>query len=157
MTTLKQALHKRNAFDSPQQETMLNLWRTADLAQNRFGKLFREHGITASQYNVLRILRGHGKPLASLDIARQMIQAVPAITRVIDQMEAARLIRRRRCDEDRRVVYVEITARGSSVLEKLDGPVLELHGRLLSGLTVGDVKQLSALLEKARGQLESLS
>jgi DNA-binding MarR family transcriptional regulator len=154
MTTLKQALNKKNPFDSAEQETMLNLWRTSDLTQNRFGRLFREYGITASQYNVLRILRGVGRPMPCLDIAGQMIQAVPAITRVIDQMDAGHLIRRRRCEEDRRVVYVELAPKGRRLLQKLDGPVLELHNRLLRHLSAGEIKGLNTLLEQARTELE---
>jgi len=154
MTSLKQVLNKKNPFDSAEQEAMLNLWRTSDLAQNRFGKLFREQGITASQYNVLRILRGAGRPLPCLEIAGQMIQAVPAITRVIDQMDAGQLIRRRRCEEDRRVVYVELTPKGRRLLQKLDGPVLELHNRMLRQLSTSEVRQLSTLLDRARSELE---
>ena len=154
MTTLKQAIKKKNAFDSAEQETMLNLWRTGDLMQNRFGRLFREQGITASQYNVLRILRGVGRPLPCLEIAGQMIQAVPAITRVIDQLDAGHLIRRRRCEEDRRVVYVELAPKGRRLLQKLDGPVLELHKRLLGHLSAGEIKELGRLLERARSELE---
>lgn len=154
MTTLKQALHKKNPFDSAEQEAMLNLWRTSDLMQNRFGRLFREYGITSSQYNVLRILRGVGRPLPCLEIAGQMIQAVPAITRVIDQMDVGHLIRRRRCEEDRRVVYVELAPKGRRLLQKLDKPVLELHKRLLGHLSTGEVKALTALLEQARTALE---
>jgi len=154
MTTLKQALHKKNPFDSAEQEAMLNLWRTSDLMQNRFGRLFREYGITSSQYNVLRILRGVGRPLPCLEIAGQMIQAVPAITRVIDQMDVGHLIRRRRCEEDRRVVYVELAPKGRRLLQKLDKPVLELHKRQLGHLSTSEVKALSSLLEQARTALE---
>jgi MarR family 2-MHQ and catechol resistance regulon transcriptional repressor len=147
---LQHEIKKRSPFASPRQEAMLNVWRTGDLAQNRFGKLFRTHGVTASQYNILRILRGNDRPLPCLEIASQMIQAVPAITRLIDQLDQSGLITRERSADDRRVVYVEITAKGRKVVKELDGPVEKLHDELLSTLTVAEAKELSRLLEKVR-------
>lgn len=149
---LQHEIKKRSPFASPQQEAMLNVWRTGDLAQNRFGKLFRKYGVTASQYNILRILRGNDKPLPCLEIASQMIQAVPAITRLIDQLDQAGFITRERSIDDRRVVFVEITAKGRKVVKELDVPVEKLHDKLLSALTQNEAKELSRLLEKARAE-----
>ena len=106
---LQRELKKKGAFASLEQEAMLNILRTNDQFQNRFGRLFREYGLTSSQYNILRILRGEGQPLPSLEVADRMIQVVPAITGLIDRLEKAGLVARHRCDQDRRVVYVEIT------------------------------------------------
>ncbi|MCA9040058.1 MAG: MarR family transcriptional regulator [Planctomycetaceae bacterium] len=147
---LQQEIKKRDPFESPEQEAFLNLLRTGDQFENRSGKLFREHGITPSQYNVLRILRGEGKPLPSLEIADRLIQVVPAITGLIDRLEKQDLVKRERCVEDRRVVYVSITARGRELLKKLDQPVKKLHEQLLGHLTRKELKELSRLLEKAR-------
>jgi MarR family 2-MHQ and catechol resistance regulon transcriptional repressor len=150
MMSLQHEIKKRSPFASARQEAMLNVWRTGDLAQNRFGKLFRKYGVTASQYNILRILKGNDRPLPCLEIASQMIQAVPAITRLIDQLDQAGLITRERSADDRRVVFVEITAKGRKVVKDLDGPVEKLHDELLSALTTAEAKELSRLLEKAR-------
>ena len=65
---LQQELKKKRPFDSPDQEAILNMLRTSDQFQNRFGRLFREFDLTHSQYNVLRILRGEGKPMPCLEI-----------------------------------------------------------------------------------------
>lgn len=119
-------------------------------AQNRFGRLFREYGLTNSQYNVLRILRGEGKPLPSLEIASRTIQAVPAITGLIDRLERQDLVRRERCTQDRRVVYVALTKAGERLLAKLDEPLVDLHRRLIGHLTKAELRELSRLLEKAR-------
>ena len=77
MSDLQKEIKKRQPFDLIEQETMLNLVRTNDRFQFRFARLFREHGLTPSQYNVLRILRGEGNPLPSLEIADRMVAAVP--------------------------------------------------------------------------------
>lgn len=150
---LQQELKKRNGFESLEQEATLNLMRTADLILNRFGRLFREFGITDSQYNVLRILRGEGKPLPSLEIAARMVQVVPAITGLIDRLEKQKLVERRRCTDDRRVIYIELTPKGAELLARLDQPVLDLHHQLLGHLSETQLKQLSSLSEKARAAL----
>lgn len=149
---LQQEIKKRTPFGSPEQEAYLNLMRTSDLLQNQMGRFFREFGLTPSQYNVLRILRGEGQPMPSLEIAERMIQVVPAITGLIDRLEKQGLVERRRCETDRRVVYVEITAQASKLLGRMDKPLEEMHKQLLGHMSRGDLKQLSSLLEQARSK-----
>lgn len=150
---LQREIKKRGPFDSPEQEAMLNILRTNDQFQNRFGRLFREYGLTPSQYNVLRILRGEGKPMPCLEVADRMIQVVPAITGLIDRLEKQELVSRQRCTEDRRVIYVAITKKAMTLLKQMDTPVNELHRRLVGHLTRAELKELNRLLEKARRNL----
>jgi MarR family transcriptional regulator, 2-MHQ and catechol-resistance regulon repressor len=147
---LQREIKKRRPFESPEQEAMLNLVRTNDRFQFRFARLFREYGLTPSQYNVLRILRGEGKPLPCLEVADRMIAAVPAITGLIDRLEAMSLVARDRSTEDRRVVFVEITPKALDLLARLDQPVDDLHKKLVGHLTQAELRELSRLLEKAR-------
>ncbi len=153
---LQKELKKKQAFASPEQEATLNLLRTNDQFQNRFGRLFRQFGLTASQYNVLRILRGEGKPLPSLEIADRMIQVVPAITGLIDRLEKQDFVKRERCSEDRRVVRVEITRQALALLKKMDKPVGDLHKQLMGHLNRTELKQLNRLLEKARISVQGI-
>jgi len=150
MNGLQREIKKKKPFDSPTQEAILNILRTADRFQNRFGRLFREHGLTASQYNVLRILRGEGKPLPCLEIADRMIQVVPAITGLIDRLEAHGLVVRERCAEDRRVIYIALTAEAEKILKEIDQPLHDMHEQLIGHLSHAELKELSRLLEKAR-------
>lgn len=151
---LRSELKKKRPFDSPEQEAILNILRTNDRFENRLGRLFREYALTSSQYNVLRILRGEGKPMPSLEIADRMIQVVPAITGLIDRLEKQGLVARRRCEEDRRVVYVDITDKALGILKQLDQPLEELHQSLIGHLSRKELDQLSRLLEKARQTVE---
>lgn len=153
---LQRELGKKGPFQSLEQESMLNLLRTGDQLQNRFGRLFREFGLTSAQYNILRILRGEGNPLPSLEIADRLVQVVPAITGLIDRLEQAEMVRRKRCESDRRVVYIEITGRALSLLAKMDEPVNRLHKDLLGHMTRTELKELNRLLEKAREPLASV-
>jgi DNA-binding MarR family transcriptional regulator len=150
---LQSELKKRGPFASVEQEAVLNLLRTNDQFQNRFGKLFRSFGVTASQYNVLRILRGEGKPMPCLEIADRMVQVVPAITGLIDRLESASLVVRHRCEQDRRVVYIALTDKARALLEKMDDPVLDLHKQLVGHLSAKELKELVRLLEKSRASL----
>ena len=151
---LQNELKKKRPFESLEQEAALNLLRTNDQLQNRFLRLFREYGVTPSQYNILRILRGEGKRMPSLEIGDRMIQVVPAMTGLIDRLEKQNLVRRDRCLEDRRVIFIVLTEQGEQLLAKLDKPVAELHQSLLGHLTKGELAELSRLLEKARLKIQ---
>lgn len=147
---LQQELKKKNPFDSLEQEAVLNILRTSDQFQNRMVKVCREFGITPSQYNVLRILRGEGEPMPCLGIAERTIQVVPAITGLIDRLEKQELVERRRCEEDRRVIYISLTEKGHQLLGVMDSPVKQMHQELVGHLSRNELQQLSDLLEKAR-------
>ena len=129
----------------------MNIVRTSDQLQIRFARLLREHGLSSpTQYNILRILRGEGKPLPILEIASRTITVVPGITGLIDRLEQADLVNRVRSEEDRRVIYVALTDRGNKTLADLDEPLLNLHRKLIGHLSQGDLKDLIRLLEKLR-------
>src|SRR5581483_10107517 len=86
---LQHELKKKRPFESAEQEAALGVLRTGDRLQICFARLLREHGLTPSQYNVLRILRGEGKPLPILEIPGRTITVVPGITGLIDRLERA--------------------------------------------------------------------
>src|ERR1700726_3967347 len=117
MTTpkLQHELKKKRPFESPQEEALLSIMRTSDRLQIRSARLLREHGLTPSQYNILRILRGEGKPLPIRRIA-----VVPGITGLIDRLEQAGFVDRVRCEKDRRMIYVALTDQCMTTLAALD-------------------------------------
>ena len=85
-----------------------------------------------------------------LDIAERMVQVVPAMTGLIDRLEKQGLVRRDRCTEDRRVIFIELTDKGAGLLQQLDEPVMEMHRSLVGHLSQTELKELSRLLEKCR-------
>lgn len=112
--------------------------------------LLKGHGITAPQYNVLRILRGAGSGgLTGTGIAAAMITRVPDVTRLVDRLEAAGLVRRERCREDRRVMHVRIEAAGLALLARLDAPMLAGHEAALRGMTLPELEGLAGALRRA--------
>jgi DNA-binding MarR family transcriptional regulator len=155
--TLAQEIKKREPFESPAHEAYLNLLRTHAVLTAPSEKLFKQHGISPAKYNILRILRGSrsegecGKfGLPSLEIADRLITRVPDITRLVDGLLDDGYVIRTRCTEDRRVVYVGITASGLALLDKLDQPLCDSHKEILGHMTAAELEQLSNLLVKAR-------
>ncbi len=155
--SLERRIGKREAFRTLEEAAMLGLLRTSDRVQGRAAKLLREHGLTPAQYNVLRILRGEAKPTPILEVAQRMLTATPGITGLIDRLEKLELVGRRRCEVDRRVIFVEITAKAEALLTRIDPPMEELRGKLLAHLGESNLRTLVRLLDKIREPLEEAS
>lgn len=151
MDGLSQRIAKRGPFSSLEQEAYLNLVLTREVLGEAWLRLFKTAGLSESTYNILRILRGcYPEPLPVLEIRRRMVNRVPDVTRLLDRLEQRKLVRRERCASDRRVVFCHITEKGLKAIAGLDSTTLQLHTTQLSHLTPEELRQLSALLEKAR-------
>jgi len=150
-SAIAQELHQTKAFDSPEDEAAVALLRTVDLLRADLERALAPRSITPQQYNVLRILRGsHPEPLATLEIADRMIERAPGIPRLLDRLEAARLVSRKRCGEDRRVVHCSITREGLAVLAALDEPVREVGQKRVGRLSKSQLANLLQLLDRIR-------
>ena len=133
------------------------LMRTSDLIRRAVAAVIETRGITLQQYNVLRILRGAGSDgLPTLEIAERMIEQTPGITRLLDRLEAKKLVRRERCPTDRRQVTCRITDAGLALLATLDAPVAEAERVALSGLSPLQLEQLILLLDRTRNGLHAV-
>jgi DNA-binding MarR family transcriptional regulator len=116
-------------------------------------QVIKTAGLTAAQYNVLRILRGAGRAgLACREIGERMISRDPDITRLLDRMEKRNLITRERQSDDRRVVKAFVTPEGLELLKTLDRPVGALHKRQFQGIAPAKLKVLVGMLEEIRSQ-----
>jgi DNA-binding MarR family transcriptional regulator len=141
----------RAHFDSPQQEAFLNLWRTYDRLRLLEDELFGRFGLTAQQYNALRLLRAaHPKKLPTLNLAARLISRAPDITRLLDKLHERGLIDRERPADNRRVVNVGVTEQGLALLTQLADEVRACHQRQLGHLAPEEMQTLVALLRKAR-------
>ena len=129
---------------------------TADRARRISGDTVEPYGITAQQYNVLRILRGAGpEGLPTLTIADRMIEQAPGMTRMIDRLEAKGLAARTRRPEDRRCVHCQITPKGLGLLAQLDKPVDEANKAAFAALDLQELAQLVRLLDRVRMRHET--
>jgi MarR family transcriptional regulator, organic hydroperoxide resistance regulator len=152
--SLREELRQSKPFESSAQEAILALYRTTDRLRRHIAQAIEPYGISAQQYNVLRILRGAGSAgTPTLDIADRMVEKTPGITRLLDRLEAKHLVRRRRCSKDRRQVLCWITEQGLKLLAELDKPVAQTGPRLLKPLTDSEIRSLIEMLERVRGDL----
>ena len=138
-------------FDSPEQEAFLSLWRTYDRLNAVEEELLGGRGLSPQQYNTLRLLRAAApRRLPTQAIPERLISRAPDVSRLLDKLEARRLIDRRRVDEDRRRIMVGITKAGSTLLAELDEKIVECHRRQLGHLTRAQLRTLTELLRAAR-------
>ncbi len=148
---LATAIKQTKPFVSTEEEVFLAVQRTASELNQGIAELLRVEGLTAPQYNVLRILRGAGSAgLACGEISERLVNRDPDVTRLLDRMEKQDLIVRTREVADRRVVTSRITATGRELLARLDKPVAEAHVRRLGHLGQSKLRKLLELLEEAR-------
>lgn len=149
---LRAEVQQQKPFASLEQEVFLNIQRTADLLDQGLEAVLKPFALTATQYNVLRILRGAGeRGLACRELGERMLTHDPDVTRLLDRLERRGLIRRRREVQDRRVINTRITPDGLSLLSQLDQSVMELHRRQLGHLGEEQIRTLIDLLEGASG------
>ena len=152
MAGLKLEIVQERPFASLEEEALLNLLRTSDCLNRAFHLETRAWGVTSTQYNVLRILRGaHPKGLTCAAIGSRMITAEPDITRLLARLKALKLIRQRRDPHDRRSVWTGITEAGLALLKEMDPVILRLPGELLGRLSRQELSELIRLLELTRG------
>lgn len=143
---------KMSKFKSEWHRASLNIIFTAYWLNDKVRDHLKPYGITAQQFNVLRILRGqHPNPISTSDIRDRMLDRMPDTSRIVDRLHNQGLLARGICKSDKRLVDVCITEAGLKLLADIDamaGPNIENN---LSGLTENEAIQLSALLDKARG------
>jgi DNA-binding MarR family transcriptional regulator len=155
MARLKLEIAQHSPFRSLEEEALLNLLRTADCLNRAFHLKTRAWGVTSTQYNVLRILRGaQPNGLTCSAIGSRMITAEPDITRLLARLKALKLIRQQRDSADRRVVWTVITEAGLALLKEMDPVIDQIPRELLGHLEAGALAELIRLLELARERHE---
>ena len=151
---LRREIRQERPFRSREQEAFLTVVRTAAVLSDAFEQVLRPSGLTAAQYNVLRILQGSEPDgLCRNDLRDRLITRMPDVTRLLDRMEEAGLVTRRRDAEDRRLVTTWITARGERVLAELDAAVAEEHRRRFASLEPAQLATLVELLDRVRSSI----
>ena len=117
---LQAEIKQNKPFASLEQEAILGLLRTAAIIDHSNDETLRPFGLTGTQFNVLRILRGAGDAgLCGREIGDRMINRVPDVPRLLDRLEKAELISRVRDSNDRRHVTARITDRGAQLLDEI--------------------------------------
>jgi DNA-binding MarR family transcriptional regulator len=144
-------LKSARPFDLLEEEAHLSIVRTAAQLEHAIAQMLKPYGLTPTQYNVLRILRGAGPGgLCRNEIGTRLLRQVPDVTRLLDRMTELRLIGRQRADDDRRLVRTHITPKGLDVLSGLDDPVREFHRQALKRISQSRLRGLVEILAEVR-------
>jgi DNA-binding MarR family transcriptional regulator len=148
---LQAEIKQSKPFPSPTAEALLSILRTAAILDHHLAEVLRPYGITTTQYNVLRILRGAGhRGMCGREVGERLVSKVPDVSRLLDRTEELGLIKRERDPEDRRHVTARITEEGLAVLEKA-APELEAVERQRFGrLDPEGLQRLITALEDVR-------
>lgn len=129
----------------------MSLARTEALLHDGLDRVLGPRGLSLTQYNVLRILRGAGSSgLCRNDIGQRLITRMPDVTRLLDRMEAAGLVSRVRSTADRRLVNTTLTVQGRALVDELDVDVARVHRDQLGHLTDDELRTLANLLDRVR-------
>jgi DNA-binding MarR family transcriptional regulator len=148
---LREEIKQTKPFRGVEDEAYLNLLRTADALLRKETEMLKEYGLSPTQYNALRILRGAGPSGATCgELSDRMLTKDPDVTRLIDRLEARRLLSRARSDQDRRVVRATITSEGLDMLARLDEPSERWTRGQLEHMSEAELRELIRLLERAR-------
>ena len=149
--TLKEEIQQSKDFNNLEAELYLNLLRTTEALGTQANALLRQFGLSQSKYNVLRILRGAGEQgLCGRDIVERMVTRDSDMTRLLDGLENKKLVKRKRSDEDRRIIMATITKSGLRLLTNMDKPMGRVHKTQLRHLSEAKLTRLNRLLEEAR-------
>lgn len=142
----------KSSFENDHQRALVNILFTANWLKNMHSDALKKYDITTQQYNILRILRGAKGWMAMNDVKSRMIEKSPNTTRLADKLIKSEYIERRRCDEDRRVVFVQVTKKGLDFIKKMDNDKsFDLTKAFAKNISKKEAKKVSALLDQIRG------
>jgi DNA-binding MarR family transcriptional regulator len=136
-------------FRNELQKSVINLIYTYNWMTEKMNAIFDREGITSQQFNILRILRGAGKPLSTLQIRQRMLDKMSDTSRIVDRLVLKGLVKKNTCEDDKRLVDVIITAKGKTLLEKFDGYQEEMDC-VFGALSTEEAQMLNRLLDKIR-------
>ncbi|HUF35592.1 MAG TPA: MarR family transcriptional regulator [Gemmatimonadales bacterium] len=150
-SSLQSELKQHKPFGSAEQEAVLSLARTAALLEHGVAETLRPHGLTPTQYNALRILRGaEPEGLCRNEVRDRLVARVPDATRLLDRLVEMGLVVREREGDDRRFVRSRITRRGLELLQPLDQVIQALHATQAGHLGERKLRVLIGLLREIR-------
>ncbi len=145
--TVVDEIKQTRPFRSKAQETAVAVLRTASAVRRRFEAEAQKEGLTLSQYNVLRILRGaYPEGYPRYEIIDRLIRRAPDVTRLLDRLERQELVERVRSSEDRRLSITRITKGGLALLDAIEPERVAVQNELASRLTEDDLRELARLV-----------
>jgi DNA-binding MarR family transcriptional regulator len=146
--TLEKDINQQH-FRNEYQKSAINIIYTYHCITEKMNRFFDEAEVTSQQFNILRILRGAGRPLSTLQIRQRMLDRMSDTSRIVDRLIKKGLVKKNACRSDRRLVDVVITAKGGKLLEKIDAYGTQMD-EIMMNLTEAEAGMLNKLLDKVR-------
>lgn len=144
----------QSKFRTDYQKAVVNLIYTSNWLDEKLKEIFERDHVTLQQYNILRILRGAGKPISTLQIRQRMLDKMSDTSRIVDRLVIKGLVKKKISATDKRLVDVSITAKGNNLLAKMDAYEDEMDS-ILGALSREETKLLNVLLDKIREKTKS--
>jgi DNA-binding MarR family transcriptional regulator len=139
----------QHVFRNEYQKSVLNLIYTFNWMNEKLNRSFKPYEVTQQQFNILRILRGAGKPLSTLQIRQRMLDKMSDTSRIVDRLIIKGLVKKSISEEDRRLVDVQLTDKGKKLLQQMDS-LNEAFDAVFRNLSVEEAQKLNDLLDKIR-------
>jgi DNA-binding MarR family transcriptional regulator len=146
--TLETDIHQ-HVFRTEYQKSIINLIYTFNWVNEKINRHFEPFDITQQQFNILRILRGAGQPLSTLQIRQRMLDKMSDTSRIVDRLVKKGMVKKSTCKEDRRLVDILLTDKGKKLLQTMDGLNEEMES-IFKYLSEEDARLLNLLLDKIR-------
>jgi len=141
---------KQKKFRDEYHKLAVNLQFTANWMKAYHSKLLKKFGVSAQQFNVLRILKGQfPKPASLLLVRERMLDKESNASRLIDKLVASGLTKRVQCPNDRRQVELTISKKGIDLLDQIN-PLVDEDSKRLSSISNEEAVLLNNLLDKLR-------
>ena len=139
-------------FRNEKQRVVINIIYTSNWINEKIKAVLDREVITSQQFNILRILRGAGKPISTLQIRQRMLDKMSDTSRIVDRLVVKKLVKKIICPADKRMVDVSISAKGIKLLETIDRSADEMDA-IAASLTKADATAINNLLDKMRQSL----
>ena len=139
-------------FRNERQKVIINIIYTSNWINEKIKIVLDKEDITLQQFNILRILRGAGKPISTLQIRQRMIDKMSDTSRIVDRLVVKKFVKKIVCAADKRMVDVSISAKGIKLLENIDRSADEMDA-IAASLTKADALAMNNLLDKMRRSL----
>lgn len=147
--SLEEEIKQTRPFISQKEKAIVNIMFTNNWVKDKLKLLLVPYGVTEKQYNILRILNGHQKPMTTSEIRSRMIDKMSDITRLIERLIKKGLVSKSVNIGDKRLVDISITQQGQTVLADFSKQKGELVD-ILKNLSQEESELLNKLLDKIR-------
>lgn len=139
---------KQRAYKNPAEAAFVGLLFAGSKILQRLEEVCAAHGLTHTQYNVLRILRGvHPEGHPRREVIARLVTRAPDVTRLLDRLERQGLVERGWSKQNRRLSIARITATGLALLDKAGPDIEAVQHETMEKLTEADQRSLARMCD----------